>query len=210
MPITQTPAPATSPVVATATPGATPSPAALYEALTNQRRVLQDQMDQLSGERADLVRQVRNATENGVTGPGKTGIEDRIAAIDKRIAAVDQQVAIADGQVAKAAAIPGSIVPHPDVPRSSDPDAPFVLGGIFIFVVFLPLSIAFARRIWRRSATVVSAIPADLMARLQRIEQTVETSSLEIERIGEGQRFVTKLFSEKMPALPAKSEDSRS
>jgi hypothetical protein len=210
MPITQTPAPATSPGAATATPVPAPSPAALYEALNNQKGVLRAQLDELVSQRSDLVTELGNANSNGIIGPGKTGIEDRIAAIDKRIAAVDQEIALADGQVAKAAAIPGAVVPREERPRSSDPDAPFVLGGIFIFVVFLPLSIAFARRLWKRTATVVSAIPADLMARIQRIEQATETSSLEIERIGEGQRFITKLLSDKAPALPAKSQDSRS
>ena len=42
--------------------------------------------------------------------------------------------------------------------------------------------------------------PANLKAiedRLSRIEQVVETSALEIERIGEGQRFTTKVLTER-------------
>jgi hypothetical protein len=35
------------------------------------------------------------------------------------------------------------------------------------------------------------------MARVTRIEQIVETTAIEIERITEGQRFTTKLLSEK-------------
>jgi len=38
---------------------------------------------------------------------------------------------------------------------------------------------------------------ADLEARLERIEQAVETIAVETERIGEGQRFVTKLLAER-------------
>ena len=39
-------------------------------------------------------------------------------------------------------------------------------------------------------------------ARLQRIEEAVETIAVEIERMGEGQRFVTKLLAEKAGQLP--------
>jgi hypothetical protein len=41
-----------------------------------------------------------------------------------------------------------------------------------------------------------------LEARLSRIEEAVETLAVEIERMGEGQRFVTKLLAERTGALP--------
>jgi hypothetical protein len=37
----------------------------------------------------------------------------------------------------------------------------------------------------------------ELEARLDRIEQAVETIAIEMERVGEGQRFVTKLLAER-------------
>jgi hypothetical protein len=42
-------------------------------------------------------------------------------------------------------------------------------------------------------------IDPELTARVARIEQIVEATSVEIERISEGQRFTTKLLSEKKP-----------
>jgi hypothetical protein len=39
----------------------------------------------------------------------------------------------------------------------------------------------------------------ELVARIARIEQIVEATSFEIERISEGQRFTTKLLSDKKP-----------
>jgi hypothetical protein len=38
-----------------------------------------------------------------------------------------------------------------------------------------------------------------LEARLARIEEAVETIAIEVERMGEGQRFVTKLLAERSP-----------
>jgi hypothetical protein len=45
--------------------------------------------------------------------------------------------------------------------------------------------------------TLRAARDPELMARLTRVEQIVESTAIEIERISEGQRFTTKLLSEK-------------
>jgi hypothetical protein len=42
----------------------------------------------------------------------------------------------------------------------------------------------------------------ELVARLARVEQIVESTAIEIERISEGQRFTTKLLSEKKAFEP--------
>ena len=41
-----------------------------------------------------------------------------------------------------------------------------------------------------------TAIPSDLETRIGRIEQIVEATAIEVERISEGQRFTTKLLAE--------------
>lgn len=51
---------------------------------------------------------------------------------------------------------------------------------------------------------------AALEARLIRIEEAVETIAVEIERMGEGQRFVTKLLAEGAGKLPDGSKDATS
>jgi hypothetical protein len=99
-------------------------------------------------------------------------------------------------QLAQSAAIPGAVVEQPPPVYNGPPEEAFVLGGIFIIVVLLPLSIAYARRIWRRSAAVVTSIPKEIAERLFRMEQAVEATAVEVERIGEGQRFLTRLFTE--------------
>src|SRR5438105_14230908 len=99
-------------------------------------------------------------------------------------------------QMATAAAIPGAIVPPPPYVPTGPPDEVYILTGIFMFVVLLPLSIALAKRIWRRGANVITSLPRELTDRLLRLEQTVEATSLEVERIGEGQRFLTRLLTE--------------
>ena len=66
------------------------------------------------------------------------------------------------------------------------------LGGI----VF-PIVRAWARRLEGKTS---AALPlAGIEDRLERIERAVEAMSIEVERISEGQRFVTKLLAEKAP-----------
>jgi hypothetical protein len=66
------------------------------------------------------------------------------------------------------------------------------LSGLFMIVVLLPLSIAYARRLWRRGAAAVSTLPGELAERLTRMEQAVDAIAVEVERIGEGQRYMTR------------------
>jgi hypothetical protein len=75
-----------------------------------------------------------------------------------------------------------------------------------VMVIGWPLARAFGRRLERSGANAAAAIPAGLGDQLQRIEQAVEAMSIEIERISESQRFLTKLQSSSrgdQPALPA-------
>ena len=62
-------------------------------------------------------------------------------------------------------------------------------------IVGLPIARAFARRIDRQSTP--PALPPETAARLERMEQAIDTIALEIERISEGQRFTTRLLSDR-------------
>jgi hypothetical protein len=91
----------------------------------------------------------------------------------------------------------------PPFERSGPPEEAFVIGGLFILCAILPISIAFARRIWRRSAGAVTTLPQEMMDRLTRLDQAVDAIAVEVERIGEGQRFMTRVLAEKAPAVAA-------
>jgi hypothetical protein len=165
----------------------------VYQGFKAQRRELGRQLESLTSQRQDIANELANPE---TAGADKKGLESRITQMDQRISELDKAIADADAQVAKAAAVPGAAIDPPEPPRTGPPEEAFVLGGMFIVVVFLPLSIAFARRIWRRSAKVITTIPKELTERMTRVEQIVEASAIEIERIGEGQRFMTRIFTE--------------
>jgi hypothetical protein len=176
-----------------------PGPAEIYAGLRAQRHELSSQLEALEEKRDDLAGQLKDPE---VTGANKTGIEQRIALVDQRIAAVEKQITDADAKVANAAAIPGAVpmtetgmeMPMPE--RNEVPEQAWVLGGLFIVFVLCPMAIAFARRIWRRGATALTSIPKELGAQLLRLEQAIESIAIEVERISEGQRFVSKVVAE--------------
>jgi len=130
------------------------------------------------------------------TAPQRPGLEARLKDVDTRISAVDQMLAGNAAQIAQAAVVPGAVVEPPRTIDERPPEEAYMLGGLFMFIVLMPLSIALARRIWRRSAAVVTSFPREIAERLSRMEQAVEATAVEVERIGEGQRFLTRLFTE--------------
>jgi hypothetical protein len=69
-------------------------------------------------------------------------------------------------------------------------------------VVLFPLMRAWSRRI--DGSHRAPQIPPDVAQRLERIERAVESIAVEVERISEGQRFVTKVLADRgdVPKLP--------
>ena len=86
------------------------------------------------------------------------------------------------------------------IPGELIPIVLFLMAGFT--VVMFPVSRAFARRIDKQVPR--SAIPPEVVGRLERIEQAVDAIAIEVERISEGQRFTTQLLSEarQPPQLP--------
>ena len=70
--------------------------------------------------------------------------------------------------------------------------------GSGMFILVLPLVLVLARRLWVRG-TPRTVVDLENSPRLQRIEQAIESIAVEVERIGEAQRFTTKLLAERQP-----------
>jgi hypothetical protein len=170
-----------------------PSASAIYEGFKAQRNELKDQLGDLQNTRREITGQLEDIPAGS---PDRVALEARLKDVDARTSAVDQMLAGNAAQIAQAAAIPGAVVEQPRQIIQGPPEDVYVLSGLFMVIVLLPLSIAIARRIWRRSAAVVTSFPRELAERLSRMEQAVEATAVEVERIGEGQRFLTRLFTE--------------
>ena len=72
--------------------------------------------------------------------------------------------------------------------------------AIVSIFVFSPIAIAYARMVWRRANSPPASKPIlndETAHRIIQMQQSIDAMALEIERISEGQRFVTKVLAER-------------
>ena len=173
------------------------TPAARYEAWQRMREAMQHQINQLNNEREDLAEARQEAKNHGQTDPA---VEARIAGVDARLTTLHAQIAQVDQEIISAAALAPArsrtTVAETRVqqgpPGETFPEELIAVPVLFILCVGLPLAIAYSRRIWRRAGEGAAALPNEVIDRLNRMDQNIDAIALEIERIGESQRYLTK------------------
>ena len=98
----------------------------------------------------------------------------------------------------------------PFPPGMIPPEAVTIVQSFFVTIAVIALGIPIIRALTRRFVDrppVAPAISADVQNRLERIEQAVEAVAIEVERISEAQRYLTKVMSESR-GLPSGSGGS--
>lgn len=181
----------------------------MYEAMRLQRQTIQNQLDNAMSDRYSIASRLR---EGNVEGPDKAGLEQRLEVMDARIIQLQGALAIAETQEAQAAALPGA---HTlDISQQRAEEREIILGFsiALVFMVAIPMTLVWARRLWKKNAVTIQ-LPPELGQRLDSIERGIETTAIEVERIGEGQRFVTQLLAQRgegsREQLPAPKSGSR-
>lgn len=88
----------------------------------------------------------------------------------------------------------------------------FVPLGFFAMIVAIVVGRPMVKAIAAKAEAEAKRpqIPGDVINRLERMEQSIDSIAVEVERISEGQRFTTKLLSETRdtPALAERSSSS--
>jgi hypothetical protein len=163
--------------------------------LLARRSELSKQLNSVTDRRHSLSEEIKSAP----AGASRTGLESRLGVLDSRINQLESDIA----GVGKAlSAAPSGLVAEtqPAQPGDDMPDNVAAISAVTIIFVFFPIALAMSRWIWRRSSRGPAASAVQLSPqvdqRLERLEQGVEAIAIEIERVTEGQRFVTKLLSE--------------
>ena len=178
---------------------ALPMTKAEIAAIRSRRSELSSQLISASNRREELAGQLRQAT-----GADRAGLEQRIAVLDQRIVQLESDIA-ATGRLLTGA--PAGLAATSEGSMFGGFESGEVLAGGIVFTIFVlaPLAVGASRMMWKRAAAapVRSMLPPETVGRLERIEQAVESIAIEVERVSEGQRFVTKLMSEgkAVPAL---------
>jgi archaellum component FlaC len=191
------PTPPAAPVVAqAAAPVAAGQNAAAIKAAITQ---LQANVAQLEARRSGVVKELTSAPAEA-----REGLQSSIENINEQIRSLDGQVSQLNHSLAAPFLTTSSTEQPPVIPVDPNRDIPEgvqLLAGLFIVFVLAPLSLTVSRWLWKRTTSRGGPVPAagpspEMLDRLSRMENTMDSVAVEVERISEGQRFVTKLMNE--------------
>lgn len=171
-------------------------------ALRAQQSELGRQLESADSRRRELLKELRRAD-----GAERAGITQRLQVLDQRILQLESGLASTGQQLAAARGLAGTTEQPVSFGRNAgvSPKDFEDVGVVFTIFVLMPLAVAFARRLWKRPTP--APIPPSLLEaanRLEHLQQAVDAIAIEVERVSEGQRFVTKLLSERaaQPGAP--------
>jgi hypothetical protein len=160
----------------------------------------------------DLRSELQDAAErrNSIAGrlreadiDARQGYQDRLKVLDARILTIENEITRVGRELAAA---PSSALIEAQPARAQGPDpneiAAQVVDDIVPIVAILsvfvlaPLALAISRFLWKRSTPAPQAIRSDhaTQERLEQLQQAVDAIAIEVERISEGQRYVTKVI----------------
>ncbi len=171
------------------------------EALKQRREELSNQLQSVDSRRSKMMSQLQKL---GIMGDetARKGLEGRLSLLDARQLQLESDLAQT-----------GQLLSSPQAGLIASTSVAPVFGGLgqsqvmtlsvlSILFIFFPLAVGAARAIWKRSnrPALPPAAFTETAQRLERLEASVDAIAIEIERVSEGQRFVTKLLSEGQPA----------
>src|SRR5687768_10262317 len=179
-----------------------PKTSAEVRDLRVQRDELSEQLSNVASRRRALSEEIRVAPD----GASRTGLEERLRLLDNRILGFENDISAISRQLASAPAeLIAEIESERPPPSGDDFGEGFMAGGVTLLGVIVVLAVVrrFIRK--RRGVTTTANAPANFAAesaqRLERLEHGIEAIAIEVERVSEGQRFVTRLLSEQAPVL---------
>jgi len=189
-----------------ATPGAAPVELALprtaaqVRGLRERREILRDQLERATNRRENIVEEMRTARAEELA-----GLQQRLRVVDERILQLEQDQAATERQLSNA---PPEVLaaaaerPHRERDMVPQDDAFGFMTLTFGLGALVTYAVGRLRR--RRGGAAVEAARRQATSpdpRLDQLSHAVDAIAVEVERIGEGQRFVTQLLAEQRPSL---------
>ena len=199
----QPPAVSTAPVSGVSTIAPTPATTVFtIEQLRARGSELSRQLNSATSRRDGLSRDIRRASPDG-----RPGLQQQFDALSTRVVQLEQDISINGQLLVQARGLEGgdnatengsgSSTGPQWPPQMSQIDGT-AIGVCFTLFVLSPIAFAIARSIWKRGTRMSTAAPASRESdlRMERVEQAVDAIAVEVERISEGQRFVTQLMTQ--------------
>ena len=159
--------------------------------LQAQRQRISDQIINVRDQRRTIARQYEASS-----GASRAGLEQQLQSIDERLLQLQNDLA-ESGRALYSSRVATVGVPGPLPFGNLSSGQVTGISIVFILFVLGPLAGSIGRLFWRRAAK--PATPPgwnEAAQRLERLEQAVDTIAIEMERVSEGQRFITKLMTQ--------------
>jgi hypothetical protein len=158
---------------------------------------MSEQLGSSRGRREDLLDEIRSAP------PGtEQGLLEHLKVVNERIVNIESDLE-RSGQTLRSGQVPvGLVIVPPRFQSSSDAAE---RGAAISAMVLIPIMFVFWASRWRRGKRREEHRSPEQDARFDRLEQAVDAIALEIERVGESQRYQQKVLAEAnlMPAINA-------
>lgn len=167
------------------------------QALATAQREIEQKLGEMRAQRAGLEDALRSTTSR----PGRLEIQTRIDRVDREIAELERAMSRMGRNVEvrqdRGATFSGTGPQLPAFPPARIDPVPIIGTTLGILFVAFPLALTISRYIWKRSTHAPApALSQEQTRRFDRLEQSVDAIAIEVERISENQRYLTKLLAE--------------
>lgn len=175
-----------------------PRTSAEVRELRVQRQELAEQLANVASRRRQLAVEIRAADD-----ASRPGLQDRLRLLDQRILRLENDI---DATGRQLSSTPAQLLASEggNPPTGGDDWEEGMAFGGFFTLLGVVIVVAYRRfRKRRRRVAPEAQLPTESVQRLERLEHGMEAIAIEIERISEGQRFVTRLLSESQTPVGA-------
>ena len=168
------------------------------EGLRTRRQELVSQLNQAQIRRTGILGEIGTSSRRE-----RDGLEQRLQEIDQRILQIETDIAATDRALAHAPpAVLGAAQEAAEAEDLARELGDYPIDGDVIAIMgfmgmcmMVPIAFAYVSRLWRRRKPA-RALSVAAEGRLERIEHAIDAIAIEVERVSDGQRFVTGLLSE--------------
>jgi hypothetical protein len=163
-----------------------------FNALKAREQILKEQLEETQDRREELAQQSQSKS-----GADRAGLDSRIGLLDQRLSQIETDITNVGKELAAAA--PSSLIepPEPRIIHQGFSDEDVWGAGFFGSFLTIALLGPFVwRALRRRTRAITSTGPAIATERIDRMEQAIDSIAVEIERVSENQRFMTRLMTE--------------
>ena len=160
--------------------------------LRTRRDALSNQLESVQNRRDEVAEQLRSDETQAAERPG---LQDRLRVLDERLVQIEQEIAANSEQLANA---PSRNQEYSGAASRGERQGGNFNGNlitVFSFMLLVPFAIQLARRMFspnRGPSRSDVAERAAIQDRMDKMESSIDAVALEVERIGEGQRFLTQ------------------